>query len=85
MIVSARAFKAVQNLDINELLKCSEKEIRPFLLCIVRSVLIGNFDKSRKELLLILVGYEIVNNIVALLQINYSELEVDLKKEQQLR
>jgi len=86
MIVTAKAFNAVQNLNIKELLKCSEKEIRPFLLCMVRSVLIGrNFDESQKEFLLILVGSEIVNNLVALLQVNYVELESDIKKEQQLR
>lgn len=83
MIVTPRAFNAVQNLNINELLKCTEKEIRPFLLSLVRSVLIENID--RKELLVILVNYEVVNNIVALLQVNYIELESDVKKEQQLR
>lgn len=86
MIVTAQAFNAVQNLNLGELLKCSEKEIRPFLLCMVRSVLIGrNFDESQKEFLLILVGSDIVNNLVALLQVNYIELESDIKKEQQLR
>lgn len=95
MIVSAKAFKAVQNLNISELLTCSEKEIRPFLLSFVRSSLLLSNDFSsdentewvdiRKDLLLILVGSEIVNNIVALLQINYNELESDVKKEQQLR
>jgi integrator complex subunit 2 len=83
MIVTPRAFNAVQNLNINELLKCAEKEIRPFLLSLVRSVLIENID--RKELLVILVNSEVVNNIVALLQVNYIELESDVKKEQQLR
>lgn len=95
MIVTAKAFEAVQNLNISELLKCSEKEIRPFLLSMVRSSLLlssdGNSEENRdcldirKDLLLILVGSEIVNNIVALLQVNYNELESDIKKEQQLR
>lgn len=98
MLVTARAFKAVQNLNICELLKCSEKEIRPFLLSMVRSSLLlqatneeGNLNENhdwfdvRKDLLLILVGSEIVNNIVALLQVDYSDLESDIKKEQQLR
>lgn len=86
MIVTAKAFNAVQNLNIKALLNCTEKEIRPFLLCMVRSVLIGrNFGENSKEFLLILVGSEIVNNLVALLQINYIEIESDIKKEQQLR
>jgi integrator complex subunit 2 len=96
MIVTARTFKAVQNLNINELLKCTEKEIRPFLLSMVRSSLLLSNESTtddttqrwldkRKDLLLILVGSEIVNNFVALLQVNYNELESDIKKEQQLR
>lgn len=92
MLATAKAFKAVLNLNIDELLKCSEKEIRPFLLSLVRSVLLSNeeigvreWTEIRKDLLLILVGSEIVNNIVALLQVNYDELESDIKKEQQLR
>lgn len=98
MIVTARTFKAVQNLNISELLKCSEKEIRPFLVSMVRSSLLNQSSnestsdettqgwlEKRKDLLMILVGSEIVNNFVALLQVNYNELESDIKKEQQLR
>jgi integrator complex subunit 2 len=98
MRVSARAFNALQNLNIGELINIgteeefSEQEIRPFLPSFVRSsILSENFDKTvewfelRKKILLILVESEIVNNIVALLQVNYNELEVDIKKEQQLR
>lgn len=99
MYVTARVFTAVQNLNVSELINkevhppFSENEIRPFLLSLVRSSILdsANFDKSRewfevrKKILLILVESEIVNNIVALLQVNYNELEVDIKKEQQLR
>lgn len=99
MYVTARAFNAVQNLNISELISkeadplYTEKEIRPFLSSLVRSSILdsANFDKTRewfevrKQILLILVESEIVNNIVALLQVNYNELEVDIKKEQQLR
>lgn len=99
MRVAARAFNALQNLNIGELIDkeieppFSEQEIRPFLSSFVRSSILesANFDKSRewfevrKQILLILVESEIVNNIVALLQVNYNELEVDIKKEQQLR
>lgn len=99
MFVTARAFNAVQNLNIGDLISkeieppYSEKEIRPFLSSLVRSCILdsGNFDKTRewfevrKQIRLILVESEIVNNIVALLQVNYNELEVDIKKEQQLR
>lgn len=98
MYVTARAFNAIQNLNIGVLIDkdidppFTEKEIRPFLSSFVRSSILdsANFDKTcerfdRKQILLILVESEIVNNIVALLQVNYNELEVDIKKEQQLR
>lgn len=89
----------MQNLNICDLVNkeieppYSEKEIRPFLSGLVRTSILdsANFDKTRewfeirKQILLILVESEIVNNIVALLQVNYNELEVDIKKEQQLR
>lgn len=99
MFVTARAFNAVQNLNIGDLISqeidppYTEQEIRPFLSSLVRSSILdsANFDKTRewfevrKQIRLILVESEIVNNIVALLQVNYNELEVDIKKEQQLR
>lgn len=93
MFVTAQAFNAIQNLDFIALSKCTEQEIRPFLSSCVRASILSdsNFDKTRdwfetrKHILLILVGTEIVNNIVALLQVNYNELEIDVKKEQQLR
>lgn len=97
MDVSARAFVAVQNLNIIDLIELknnqqfSEKEIRPFLVSLVRaSILPSTFDTKdwheiRRQILLILVESEFVNNIVALLQVNYNELEIDVKKEQQLR
>lgn len=99
MYVTARAFNAVQNLNIGDLISkevdtpYTEKEVRPFLSSLVRSSILdsANFDKTRewfdvrKQIRLILVESEIVNNIVALLQVNYNELEVDIKKEQQLR
>lgn len=97
MFVSARAFNAIQNLNLECLVDKSveppftEKEIRPFLSSFVRSSILENIDRTRewldlrKKILLILVESEIVNSIVALLQVNYNELEIDIKKEQQLR
>lgn len=97
MNVSARAFSAVQNLNIGDLLDMkmqptfSEKEIRPFLVSLFRASILpatsdtAEWQEIRKQILLILVESETVNNIAALLQVNYSELEIDIKKEQQLR
>ena len=62
-----------------------------FLFLLVRMSLLSPFDNSksgadqRKQILSLLVGVEVVNNIVQLLQVNYHELEIDVKKEQQLR
>lgn len=90
-VVSAKAFTAMQNLNIAELTECSPGEIRPLLPSLVRMSLLSPMDglksgvDSRKQILSLLVGIEVVNNIVALLQVNYHELEIDVKKEQQLR
>lgn len=90
--VSARAFTAMQNLNIFDLANCTEREIRPLLPSLVRMSLLSPFDTTtnsavdqRKQILSVLVGIEVVNNIVSLLQVDYHELEIDVKKEQQLR
>lgn len=89
--VSSKAFSAIQKLDIGELAQCSAEEIRPLLPCLVRMSLLPPLDgtkswmDNRKQLLSILAGIEVVNNIVSLLQVSFHELEVDVKKEQQLR
>ncbi|XP_052866771.1 integrator complex subunit 2 [Anopheles cruzii] len=89
--VTAKAFNAMQNLDIAQLATCSAQEIRPLLPCLVRMSLLSPLDntkgwvEARKQILSLLVGIEVVNNIVSLLQVNYHELEIDVKKEQQIR
>jgi len=90
-VVDPRVFKAIQNVDITELSKCTPKEIRPILPCLVRMSLISPLDNTRecaegrKEILTLLSGIELVNSIVALLSIDFHALESDVKKEQQLR
>lgn len=90
--VSAKAFTAMQNLNISDLSECTQREIRPLLPSLVRMSLLSPMDShsshstdSKKQILSILVGIEIVNNIVSLLQVNYHELEIDVRKEQLLR
>ncbi|XP_017787146.1 PREDICTED: integrator complex subunit 2 [Nicrophorus vespilloides] len=89
--VSAKVFKAIQTVNIEELAKCSEVEIRPVLPCLVRMSLISPLDTSKKcskqkiDILTIISGIEWVNSIVALLSINFHVLEADVKKEQTLR
>ncbi|XP_068239156.1 integrator complex subunit 2 isoform X2 [Palaemon carinicauda] len=89
--VSPRVFKAIEKSDIQTLSFCREEEIRPILPCLVRMSLIAPLDHSeeciagRKVILRILSGIEVVNSLVALLSIDFPALEVDVKKEQQLR
>ncbi|KAK2582438.1 hypothetical protein KPH14_004748 [Odynerus spinipes] len=89
--VSPHIFTAIQNVNIKELSKCSHKEIRPILPCLVRMSLITPLDitkecvEARKEVLSILSGIESVNSIIALLSIDFHALETDVRKEQQLR
>lgn len=89
--VSPKVFHAIQNVDIEELSKCVEEEIRPILPCLVRMSLISPLDTSKKcsgqkiDILTIISGIEYVNSIVALLSIDFHALESDVRKEQQLR
>lgn len=84
-------FQAMQSVDISLLSKCNEQSLRPVLPCLVRMALCKSLDespqwtKSRKEVLKILNGIEVVNSIVALLSIDFHALEEDVRKEQQLR
>lgn len=89
--VVPKVFRAIQNVDIDELANCTEQEIRPILPCLVRMSLISPLDTSKKcskqkmDILTIISGIELVNSIVALLSIDFHVLEADVKKEQQLR
>lgn len=89
--VSSRAFAAMQNLNIIELTECSTLELRPLLPSLVRMVVLPSLDntkttiETRKQILALLTPIEMVNNIISFLQIDYQELEIDIRKEQQLR
>lgn len=89
--VSPRVFNAIQNVNTKELAKCTEREIRPILPCLVRMSLISPLDitkdcvEVKKEILTILSGIESVNSIVGLLSIDFHCLEMDVKREIELR
>ncbi|CAH1111870.1 unnamed protein product [Psylliodes chrysocephalus] len=89
--VDPKVFRAIQHVNVEELAKCTEQEIRPVLPCLVRMGLISPLDTSKKcmnmkvTILTIVSGMELVNSIVALLSIDFHKLEIDVKKEQQLR
>jgi integrator complex subunit 2 len=89
--VDPKVFRAIQNVDMQQLGECTEQEIRPVLPCLVRMGLISPLDTSKKcttmkvDILTIVSGMELVNSIVALLSIDFHRLETEVKKEQQLR
>jgi integrator complex subunit 2 len=89
--VNQRVFKAVQELDVDALSLCSPSEIRPVLPTLARISLLPPLDSSKKcaderiKILAALSGIEAVNSIVAWLSIDFHALEVDVKREQQIR
>ncbi|XP_071448160.1 integrator complex subunit 2 [Hetaerina americana] len=89
--VSPKVFQAIQNVNVEELSKCSAKELRPILPCLVRISLISPLNltrecaEARKGIFTLLSSIDLVNSIVALLTIDFHALETDVKKEQQLR
>ncbi|XP_014216742.1 integrator complex subunit 2 [Copidosoma floridanum] len=89
--VSPAVFAAIQTVNTDALAECSERQIRPILPCLVRMSLIAPLDttaecvEARKQILTILSGIESVNSMVALLSIDFHGLEIDVRREQQLR
>lgn len=89
--VAPRAYDAIQNVDVDSLAALPEWELRPLLPCLVRMALCSPLDQrkewgqKKKTVLKILSGIELVNSLVALLSIDFHALELDVKKEQQLR
>ncbi|XP_063376210.1 integrator complex subunit 2 [Cydia fagiglandana] len=89
--VQPHVFKALKDLDIETLTKCTTDEIRPIIPCLVRMALISPLDitrycaEAKKDILTLLSGIDLVNFIVSLLSIEFHTLEVDVKKEQQMR
>ncbi|XP_004929281.1 integrator complex subunit 2 [Bombyx mori] len=89
--VQPHVFKALKDVDIPGLMKCSPDEIRPIIPCLVRMALISPLDitrycaEAKKDILTLLSGIDLVNFIVSLLSIEFHVLEADVKKEQQMR
>ncbi|XP_063838834.1 integrator complex subunit 2 [Ostrinia nubilalis] len=89
--VQPHVFKAIKDIDIETLMSCPPEEIRPVIPCLVRMALITPLDttnycaENKKDVLTLLAGIDLVNFIVSLLSIEFHALEVDLKKEQQMR
>ncbi len=89
--VSARLFRAIQTVNVSALQSVPDTELRPILAALVRMSLIASLDKTtacyegRTAILRILSRVELVNNIVALLSIDFHALETDVRKEIALR
>ncbi|KAI5641541.1 integrator complex subunit 2 domain-containing protein [Phthorimaea operculella] len=89
--VLPHVFKAIKDVDVGTLMNCTPDEIRPIIPCLVRMALISPLDttnycaEAKKDILTLLSGIDLVNFIVSLLSIEFHTLEVDVKKEQQMR
>ncbi|KXJ29444.1 Integrator complex subunit 2 [Exaiptasia diaphana] len=90
-VPSPKAFSSIRSASVGELSSLSTKQLRPLLPCLVRMALCSPVDQSfswtvgRKGIQKILSGLEVVNSIVALLSVDFSLLEQDAIKEQELR
>ena len=89
--VNPEAFACVESGSVGDLHKFSSDDLRPFLPMLVRTSLIlagdllGRPVEFRQKILVSLSDIESVNYIVALLSVDFQTLEVDVKKELQLR
>ena len=89
--VNPETFEAIHNVNIDKLSSLSDQALRPILPCLVRMSLCAPLDTSekwtleRKKILKCLSGIDVVNSLVALLSIDFHELEQDARKEQGLR
>ncbi|KAK2149074.1 hypothetical protein LSH36_469g02035 [Paralvinella palmiformis] len=85
--VSPETFEAIHNVNTDKLSTLTEQQLRPILPCLVRMSLCAPLDTSekwtleRKKILKCLSGIDVVNSLVALLSIDFHELEQDAKKE----
>ena len=85
--VCPEACALLNSLDIPGLLQLPVEAVRPLLPTLVRMALCSSLDTSsdwletRKCLLQLLSGIEAVNEIIALLSVDFHELEEDAKKE----
>ena len=90
--VSPKIYSAIQRVGVTTLARSQlDQDLRPVLASLVRMSLIASLDKSsrclkeRSSVLEVLSRIELVNNLVALLSIDFHALENDVKKELQLR
>ena len=89
--MNPQIFEYIDSGRLDELGKFSQEQLRPFIPLLARSGLLFPFESIEKtfevaqSLLYNLLQHEAANNIVSLLSIDYKPLEMDVKKELQLR
>lgn len=89
--VSPQVFRAISTLNMDEIVLLDENQIRVLLPSFVRIALCRSLDNSpywireKKRILEILSNHEASNMIVTLLSIDFHSLELEVKREQQLR
>lgn len=88
---SKETFELIQSLSYEKIVHLSNSQTRLILPCLVRMSLCDTLDVSkrwvnvRKKLKKMLLGFVEVNELRNLLDFNFGELEVEVKKEMQLR
>lgn len=93
LAVDPEVFECIETGRLNEIGRFSPDKLRPFVPVLARAGLLHQSDgpgRSKSSdfvqpILLNLIQNEAANNIVTLLQIDYQSLEMDVKKEVQLR
>lgn len=89
--VKPSVFQSLCSVDVTSMLQYTVAEIRPVLPCLTRMLLCSSVDESaswqesRKDLMRLLSGIEDVNDIVALLSVDFPSLEAAAKIERQMR
>ncbi|XP_021962074.1 integrator complex subunit 2 isoform X2 [Folsomia candida] len=89
--VDPDAFECIETGRMDEIGKFSPDQLRPFVPVLTRAGLLHQSEAFAKSsdfvqpILLNLIQNEAANNIVSLLQLDYQNLEMDVKKELQLR
>lgn len=86
--IDPTTFEIIEGCDLENLTNLNSNELRPFLPLLVRSSLVGDVVNRKQKpatVLAALSDIEAVNSIITLLSVDFQALEVDVKKELQLR
>lgn len=91
LVPSQKTFCAIRDLNLDVIEKLDFCQIRPILPSLVRMGWCPSLDTNadwkerRKQIQKMLSGLEVINSVVSLLSFDFHALEMDVRKEQQLR